>query len=99
MWSAQIERFSNHWHVIAPDLRGCGSSDVTPGTVTVEQMADDCAAILDALGVDEPVVFCGLSMGGYIAWQFAANTPSGCGPWCSAIPAPRPIRPKPARRG
>src|ERR1700687_3191895 len=25
MWSAQIERFSNHWHVIAPDLRGPGA--------------------------------------------------------------------------
>ncbi len=71
MWSAQIERFSNHWQVIAPDLRGCGASDVTTGTVTTEQMADDCAAILDALGINEPVVFCGLSMGGYIAWQFA----------------------------
>ncbi len=71
MWTAQIDRFSNHWHVIAPDLRGCGASDVTTGTVTTEQMADDCAAILDALEVDEPVVFCGLSMGGYIAWQFA----------------------------
>ncbi len=75
MWSAQIERFSNHWHVIAPDLRGCGSSDVTPGTVTVEQMADDCAAILAALDVRQPVVFCGLSMGGYIAWQFARKYP------------------------
>ncbi len=71
MWSAQIERFASHWHVIAPDLRGCGTSDVTPGTVSVEQMADDCAAVLDALEVREPVVFCGLSMGGYIAWQFA----------------------------
>ena len=34
------------------------------------QFADDLAALLDALGIAEPVVYCGLSMGGYIAFQF-----------------------------
>ena len=34
------------------------------------QFADDLAALLDALGISEPVVLCGLSMGGYIAFQF-----------------------------
>jgi 3-oxoadipate enol-lactonase len=75
MWSAQIERFASHWQVIAPDLRGCGASDVTAGTVSMLQMADDLAAILDELKVDVPVVYCGLSMGGYIAWQFARKYP------------------------
>ena len=37
----------------------------------MEQMADDMAALLDALTIHEPIVFCGLSMGGYVAWQFA----------------------------
>ncbi len=37
----------------------------------MKQMADDLAALLDALAIQEPVVFCGLSMGGYVAWQFA----------------------------
>ena len=36
----------------------------------MEQFADDLAAWLDALAIREPVVFCGLSMGGYIAFQF-----------------------------
>jgi len=75
MWSAQIERFASHWQVVAPDLRGCGSSDVTLGTVSMQQMADDLAAILDALDIHEPIVYCGLSMGGYIAWQFARKFP------------------------
>ena len=70
MWDNQIERFASQARVIAPDLRGCGGSTVTAGTVTMEQMADDFALLLDALGVSEPVVFCGLSMGGYVAWQF-----------------------------
>jgi pimeloyl-ACP methyl ester carboxylesterase len=70
MWDAQVEALSPHYRVIAPDLRGFGRSGVTEGKVTMEQLADDLAAMLDALGVDEPVVFCGLSMGGYVAWQF-----------------------------
>jgi pimeloyl-ACP methyl ester carboxylesterase len=32
--------------------------------------ADDLAALLDRLGLTDPIVFCGLSMGGYIALQF-----------------------------
>ena len=36
----------------------------------MEQMADDLAGLLDTMGIQEPVVFCGLSMGGYIAWEF-----------------------------
>jgi pimeloyl-ACP methyl ester carboxylesterase len=75
MWGPQIERFASQAQVIAPDLRGFGSSGVTVGTVTMEQMADDLAAILDGLGVTEPVVLCGLSMGGYVAFQFARKYP------------------------
>ena len=36
----------------------------------MEQYADDLALLLDALEITEPVAFCGLSMGGYIGWQF-----------------------------
>ncbi len=70
IWQPQIDFFIDHCRVIAPDLRGFGGSDVTPGTVTMEQMADDLAGLLEALGVHEKVIFCGLSMGGYVGWQF-----------------------------
>jgi pimeloyl-ACP methyl ester carboxylesterase len=39
----------------------------------MEQLADDLAQLLDKLQVTQPVVFCGLSMGGYVAWQFFAR--------------------------
>ncbi|MEX0977658.1 MAG: alpha/beta fold hydrolase [Pirellulales bacterium] len=70
MWDAQIAQLSRRWRVVAPDLRGFGGSQVTPGTVTMEQMADDMAALVDVVGIDEPIVFCGLSMGGYVALEF-----------------------------
>jgi len=71
VWQGQIEGLSDTCRVIVPDLRGFGSSSVTPGTTTMEQMADDVAGVLDALKINQPIVFGGLSMGGYVAWQFA----------------------------
>ena len=70
MWLGQIEGLSDMCRVIAPDLRGFGRSDVTEGTATMAQMADDLAGLLGGLGINEPVVFCGLSMGGYVGWEF-----------------------------
>jgi 3-oxoadipate enol-lactonase len=70
MWNAQIDELSRHGRVIAPDLRGFGQSGVSEAPVTMEQFADDLAALLDALRVNEPIVLGGLSMGGYIAFQF-----------------------------
>ncbi|HEX5446477.1 MAG TPA: alpha/beta fold hydrolase [Pirellulales bacterium] len=70
MWNAQLPVFAERRRVIAPDLRGFGSSVDTEGTVSMEDFADDLSAILDDLQVSEPIVYCGLSMGGYIGWQF-----------------------------
>lgn len=70
MWNAQLDAVSTGFRVIAPDLRGFGRSGVADGKVTMAQMADDLAGLLDALEVPGPVVFCGLSMGGYVAWEF-----------------------------
>lgn len=71
MWREQRKSFAADYRVIIPDLRGFGESDVTSGTITMAQFADDLNNLLNALKVVEPVVYCGLSMGGYIAWEFA----------------------------
>jgi pimeloyl-ACP methyl ester carboxylesterase len=70
MWVGQLEAFSARYRVIAPDLRGFGGTPASDESVSMEQFADDLAGLLAALKIDEPVVFCGLSMGGYIALQF-----------------------------
>ena len=69
MWDAQADALEAEHRVIAVDLRGFGQSEVVE-SVTMQRFADDLAVVLDSLGVDEPVAFCGLSMGGYIAWEF-----------------------------
>jgi 3-oxoadipate enol-lactonase len=49
MWTNQLDVLSRHCRLIAPDLRGFGRSVATDETVTMEQYADDLAALLDAL--------------------------------------------------
>lgn len=47
-----IERFSEHYRVIAADLRGHGDSTNPDGLWTTRQFADDVFALLDHLEVD-----------------------------------------------
>jgi len=75
MWRFQLEEFSKTHRVIAPDLRGFGQSEDSANVSTMPVLADDCAAVLDALQIDRPVTLCGLSMGGYVAWQFWKRHP------------------------
>ena len=70
MWNAQIDALARDYRVIAVDLRGFGQSEAGDEKVTMEQFADDMAGLLDALSIEDQVVFAGLSMGGYVAWQF-----------------------------
>lgn len=70
MWQEQIEDLSSSFRVLAPDLRGFGGSGVARETLTMSRLADDLAELLAAIGLDQPVVYCGLSMGGYVAWPF-----------------------------
>ena len=80
MWQAQLEALAPRYRVIAPDLRGFGQSTLPDGpadggTSGMRQMADDLAALLDHLAVAQRVVLCGLSMGGYVAFQFQRAYP------------------------
>lgn len=75
MWAGQLESLSGGARVIVPDLPGFGDSPAREGSPTVEQYAEDCIAILDALDIMEPVVIGGLSMGGYIALAAAKMVP------------------------
>jgi 3-oxoadipate enol-lactonase len=70
MWHVEPASLPAQVRVIAPDLPGFGRSPAADDKLTMEQFADCLAGMLDALAVREPVVLCGLSMGGYIGLQF-----------------------------
>ena len=76
MWHPQIETLSSIMKVIAPDLRGHGRSPPTSGPYPMDLLADDCAAVLNSLGIDKPAIVCGLSMGGYVAFALFRRYPS-----------------------
>jgi pimeloyl-ACP methyl ester carboxylesterase len=73
MWTHQFTDLSRDFRLIAPDLRGFGGSSPVEGELTLPLLADDLAVILDRLAVTEPVAYVGLSMGGYVGWQFWAR--------------------------
>jgi len=68
MWAPQVSALVERCRCVAADLRGFGDSSVRP-PYSMEQFADDLAHLLDQLHI-EKVVFCGLSMGGYVAFAF-----------------------------
>ena len=68
LWAPQMGSLEGH-RLIAPDLRGLGLSDAPDLGYSMPTYADDLAALLEAMQVDE-VVLVGLSMGGYVAFEF-----------------------------
>ncbi|MFJ9563368.1 alpha/beta fold hydrolase [Streptomyces fuscichromogenes] len=68
MWHPQATAFARTRRVIAPDLRGYGTSPVTPGITPLSRFAADIEELLDALDVPA-CVLAGLSMGGQIVME------------------------------
>ncbi len=65
LWAGQLSGLPTQARCLAPDLRGFGNS-IVKAPYSIDQYADDLAALLAQLGVARAVI-CGLSMGGYIA--------------------------------
>lgn len=74
VWQLHVEHWQSRFRCITPDNRGVGRSDMPVGPYTSELMADDCAGLMDALGVAEARVI-GCSMGSTIAQQLALRYP------------------------
>lgn len=72
-WTPQIQTFGQDYRVIVHDQRGTGRSSQIP-VRSVEQMADDALAVMDAAGV-ERVLYLGHSTGGAIGVALALKHP------------------------
>lgn len=69
LWRPLVPILGKTFKLIIPDLRGLGRSDAS-AEVTMAGFADDLAALLQHLDETRPVVLVGMSMGGYIAFEF-----------------------------
>jgi 3-oxoadipate enol-lactonase len=74
MWNLQMKALEPHFQVLRYDIRGHGKSEAPPGAYTLELLAEDVVALLDALGIDQ-AHWVGLSMGGMIGQNVALNYP------------------------
>jgi pimeloyl-ACP methyl ester carboxylesterase len=74
VWQKHAEYWAQEFHCILPDNRGVGLSDKPAGAYSTEEMADDFAGLLTALGIGSARVV-GCSMGSTIAQQLALRHP------------------------
>ena len=87
LWTlAQVPGLSRMFQVVIFDNRDVGRSSLATGPYTIADMADDVAALMDALDIERAHLL-GLSMGGMIAQEFGLRHAgrlhrlvlSGCG--------------------
>ena len=69
-----LAALAESFEVICPDNRGVGASELGEGMLTIDGMAADLEALLDALGIERATVV-GWSMGGFLAQRLAARAP------------------------
>jgi 3-oxoadipate enol-lactonase len=74
LWNLQRLALAPRYRTLALDNRGAGRSDKPYGAYSLEQMAEDTAAVLDDAGVEQAHVV-GASMGGAIAQLLAIRHP------------------------
>jgi 3-oxoadipate enol-lactonase len=73
-WQFQLDGLADRYRMTAFDNRGAGRTRMPEEGVTVEAMADDAAAVLDALGVSSAHV-AGFSGGSITALELALRRP------------------------
>ncbi|PTL83887.1 alpha/beta fold hydrolase [Vitiosangium sp. GDMCC 1.1324] len=88
-WREVREQLRGSYRCIAYDHRGWGDSEAapTPEGYHIRQLADDCEAVIAALGLDDYVLV-GHSMGGKTAQLVASRRPAGLRALVLVAPAP-----------
>jgi pimeloyl-ACP methyl ester carboxylesterase len=73
-YAFQVAEYAKHFTCISLDLRGTGESDKPEGAYSTELLADDVAALMQAVGLQKAHI-AGLSLGAGIGAWLAAKYP------------------------
>ena len=79
-YASYLRRLAEQFHIIAPDARGSAMTSYPSGPVSMSMLADDVAALIDALGLDRPAV-AGFSEGGQVALLLGIRHPDSLALW------------------
>jgi len=74
-YAFQVPEYSKHFTCFSVDLRGTGESDATKGDYSIEDLADDIAAFMQAANIQKAHIS-GLSLGAAVGMWFAAKYPN-----------------------
>ncbi len=73
-WQPYLAAFAKQYRVITPDSRGHGRTANPTGRMSFELLADDTAALMQALDLQKPLI-CGYSDGGQVALEIGMRYP------------------------
>ncbi len=74
MWDRIASQLEDDWRLLRYDMRGHGGTDAPPGDYSVSDLAQDAIDLLDYLHLGD-VHLVGISLGGMVALQMAAQQP------------------------
>lgn len=75
-WDETLSAFQHEFRTLRYDQRGFGLSEKVSGTLALDDMVADIAALLDALAIKGPCHLVGSALGAGIAAAFAARHPA-----------------------
>ena len=75
VWRHWMRFFSDNFHFIRHDERGCGMTDRNVGDLSFERWAEDLETVIDAAKLDEPFTLLGISQGAAAAIAYSVRFP------------------------
>lgn len=74
VWNGVIQFFEKDFHLVAPDLRCHGFSEMNVDDCHIDDMAEDIVGLMEELGIEKARII-GSSLGADVAISIAANFP------------------------